>query len=118
LTKQELVELIVAQGLEVPGPLEWDPNAGVYRKKAEKKQVYVEFCKRQLFEAEPKPLVRTGKRLRVREAYCLVDVFKVVARHLSTRRQWGGGASCVLCVLIFFKRKKQLFLSCVRNSKR
>ena len=104
MTKQELVELIVAQGLEVPGPLEWDPNAGVYRKKAEKKQVYVDFCKRQLFEAEPKPLVRTGKRLRAREAYCLVDVFKVVARHLSARRQWGGGVMRFVFVGFFLKK--------------
>jgi len=78
-TKEELIELIQAEGLEVPGPNEWDQDAGVYRKRVEPKQVYVDFCKRQLFEAEPKPLVRMGKCLKGRDCYCLVDIFKVRA---------------------------------------
>jgi len=61
----------------VPGPNDWDQDVGVYRKRVEPKQVYVDFCKRQLFEAEPKPLVRMGKCLKGRDCYCFVDIFKV-----------------------------------------
>jgi len=82
-TKQELIELISAEGLEVPGEMFWDNDAGLMRKEICKKQVYVDYCKRKLFEAEPKPLVRRGKRLRLRESYCIVDIFK--AAHGAVR---------------------------------
>jgi hypothetical protein len=82
-TKKELIELIEAENLEVPGEMFWDNEAGVMRKEICKKQVYVDYCKRKLFEAEPKPLVRRGKRLRLRQSYCIVDIFK--AAHGAVR---------------------------------
>jgi hypothetical protein len=84
-TKQELIELIEAEGLEVPGEMLWDNDAGEMRKEVCRKQVYVDHCKRKLFEAEPKPLVRSGKRLRIRDNYCIVDIFK--AAHGAVRVQ-------------------------------
>mmetsp|Transcript_13212 Transcript_13212/g.17125 ORF Transcript_13212/g.17125 Transcript_13212/m.17125 type:complete len:554 (-) Transcript_13212:146-1807(-) len=84
-TKFELIELIEAEGLEVPGEMLWDNEAGEMRKEICSKQVYVDHCKRKLFEAEPKPLVRSGKRLRMRESYCIVDIFK--AAHGAVRVQ-------------------------------
>mmetsp|Transcript_6263 Transcript_6263/g.14386 ORF Transcript_6263/g.14386 Transcript_6263/m.14386 type:complete len:483 (+) Transcript_6263:58-1506(+) len=83
--KTELIELIEAQGLDVPGEIIWDNEAGQMKKEICKKQVYVDYCKRKLFEAEPRPLVRAGKRLRVRENYCIVDIFK--AAHGAVRVQ-------------------------------
>ena len=47
--------------------------------------MYVDYCKRKLFEAEPKPLVRCGKKLRIRDSYCVVDIFK--AAHGAVRVQ-------------------------------
>ena len=84
-TKAELIELIKAEGLEVPGEMIWDNDASEMRKEVCPKHVYVDYCKRKLFEAEPKPLVRAGKRLRVRESYCVIDIFR--AAHGAVRVQ-------------------------------
>ena len=74
-TKQELISLIENEGLEVPGDMVWDSESGSMKRQLCKKNVYVNFVKTSFFGSEPQQLVRVGKRLRVREVYCIVDLF-------------------------------------------
>ena len=74
-TKQELISLIENEGLEVPGDMVWDSESGSMKRQLCKKSVYVNFVKTSFFGSEPQQLVRVGKRLRVREVYCIVDLF-------------------------------------------
>ena len=74
-TKEELIELIEAEGLPVPGEMNWDSTKGALVHVV-KKGVLVNFVKTSFFAAEPRPLVRVGKRLKVRQEYCVVDIFE------------------------------------------
>ena len=75
-TKEELIEMIESQNLELPGRMVWDPTHGELRKEICKKQVYVDFCRQKLYELEPKPLMRSGKRLLISNTYCVVSIFR------------------------------------------
>ena len=83
-TKQELIELIKHDGLEVPGKVMWDTEAGEMKREICKKQVYVDFCKRKFYDAEPQPMVRSGKLLGGDvKIYVIVSFFK--AAHGAVR---------------------------------
>jgi hypothetical protein len=75
-TKDELIELIELEGLPVPGEKKWDNRSGKMMRETCEKSVYVNYVKTSFFGAEPRPLVRVGKRLKVREEYCIVDIFE------------------------------------------
>ena len=83
-TKEELIELIEHDGLEVPGKMSWNTEAGEMRREICKKQVYVDFCKRKFFDAEPRPMARSGKKLGGDvEIYVVISFFK--AAHGAVR---------------------------------
>ena len=83
-TKMELIELIKHDGLEVPGKMMWDASAGEMKQEICKKQVYVDYCKRKFYDAEPQPLARAGKLLGGDvKIYVVVSFFK--AAHGAVR---------------------------------
>lgn len=75
-TKAELIELIQAEGLEVPGKMYWDKELGQMKKETCQKAAYVEYCRRWLFESDAKPRVRMARKLRISDKYCIVSIFQ------------------------------------------
>jgi len=75
-TKKELIELIEAEGLEVPGELKWDSDAGCMKKEQCKKHVYIDYCRRKFFEVDPQPMVKHVCKLGIAGIYCIISIFK------------------------------------------
>ena len=84
--KRELKQLIVTEGLEVPGKMNWDPKLGKLVKEDLPKRTYVDFIRRAMYERDQKPLVRRGKNLG------------------PPKR--GGKRECVYCVVSLLKARK------------
>ena len=64
--------------------MSWNAEAGEMRREICKKQVYVDFCKRKFFDAEPRPMARSGKKLGGDvEIYVVISFFK--AAHGAVR---------------------------------
>ncbi len=74
MTKEELIELIQREGMEIPGEEEYEQETGKIIKKRLKKRKYLEYVRQRLFQLDDKPVVQKGHRLG--KQFCIVSIYR------------------------------------------
>jgi hypothetical protein len=74
MTKQELIDLIVKRGFEIPGEVTFDTVSNTYKKARLKKAKYLEFLRQNLYGNTSLPVVQRGHK--IGSTFCVVSIYK------------------------------------------
>ena len=73
MTKKELIDMIQAEGFELPGKVTWDADAQISRKEKLSKVEYVTFARQTLFSLDSPPICQKGQA--IGKHYCVVRIY-------------------------------------------